>query len=399
MTMACDASSDPAGAVADASTDTADVVADGSVDTTPDGDDVFDTSTNPSDAAEDVADSEVQDQACLSSPVVGGQVYRDLDRSSASHWDQRGAVSNDAPVVGIELSLISRGGNDLRQQTALSCATGHFGWDVVAAGNHIIQLHLPSHEDTTTRNVPRRFPEAAREGDIVMVTFGDSLSHFGPEPWFPARLAALIQPVAAVDNRNVAVPGSTSAQWLPGTPYFQMLEDELQDADVVLFSVGGNDLQQLADLFRQPPFDVAEIVAQGTALIEKVRGQLLTIAHAIRTRAPGADLVWLLYPNYTHSDQWKAILGEYAGVGELLLSDILESMRADFAAIDGVLIADMASAIPPDVISDLLWDEVHLNSAGHALYSRRLFELLGGVRIGEDAGDALGAERGYGLAP
>ncbi len=334
--------------------------------------------------------------SCPDSPLAGGRVYMDNNRSSASHWDQDIADPSDAPAADVTVLLMSPGDGAPAVTSLSTCSDGTFGWSELSPGSHIVEVAVDDPDATTTRNVPARFPEAVREGNVVMVTFGDSISHFGPSPWFPAQLADLIAPVANVDNRNIAVPGSTSDEWLPGTAYFSRLQAELDDADVVVFSIGGNDLQQLADTFDTSNVEPNVLIDQGLALIADVQERLITVVEAVRAQALDADVVWLLYPNYTHSDQWGARLGDYQAAAQHLLTGVLEDMRSDFAAIDGVIVADMMSAIPNDLISDLLWDEVHLNAAGHRFYAERLFELLGGVVVGPAP---TGLSRGVGLAP
>ena len=77
----------------------------------------------------------------------------------------------------------------------------------------------------------RRARRRHRNGAIKLVTMGDSVPVVGDKPTFPDRLASLLGGLAPVENRNIAVGGTLSTHWLPGTSHCDnILLPEIADA-------------------------------------------------------------------------------------------------------------------------------------------------------------------------
>lgn len=321
-------------------------------------------------------------------PAIRGAVFRDEEAAATSRHAH--PALDTVPGIG-EVALKLRDGSGEPLRTRRSCASGAFALGGLAEGTYALELEAPSHQPTTS-NVPERFPEAVAEGAVTVVTFGDSIPSYGPQPWFPARLADRLDPLAQVANVNVAEPGSWSEDWLPGETYFEeRLEPELDHADVIVFSAGGNDLKGLVDRAQTDPLAAAEELPER---VDEVIANLEVIVEAIRERAPRVDLVYVVYPNYAYSTAWNE---RTDGAGELVAEFIqpeLERLRQRMAE-QGVLLADMLGAIDEDAIDPLLFDELHLDEQGHRRYARELFEVLGGVRIAPDA--SIGLDRVFGL--
>ena len=120
-----------------------------------------------------------------------------------------------------------------------------------------------------------------------------------------------------------------------------------------------------------------------SALIEQIKENLSATISAIRERAPEADLVWIVYPNYAMSSAWGEIAGEYQGAAELFLESQLKIIREEMADVSGLMLMDMFGAVEKGKIDSLLLDELHLNAQGHEFYAEELFRALGGVNLAE----------------
>ena len=83
------------------------------------------------------------------------------------------------------------------------------------------------------------------QGGERIVFIGDSLAVEAP-PNYPELLPeALGDRAPGVTTINLAEPGTTAADWSPGSPLFaERLLPELASADLVVVTLGGNDLQE-----------------------------------------------------------------------------------------------------------------------------------------------------------
>ena len=331
-------------------------------------------------------------EAALAAPAVGGLVFEDGDRSETSFHDSQMDPERDAPLTGITVRLLE---GDAERSTE-TCADGRFSFGALPDGAYLLDPDLPAARPATTTNRAPHFAAAVRDGAVRIVSLGDSIPVYSPARPFPDRLASLIEPLAAVDSVNVAVAGSTSDQWLVGGYHHQRVADNVPDADVVVISLGGNDI---LDYFGWIPATMEEAMAllEGLpAVIEQVQQNVLALIADVRERAPQADVVYCIYPNYAGSAYFMAYAGQYSGLVDLALPNLLRAMRARFAAVEGIVLADIWGATQGTDITHLLIDPLHLSDQGADLYAEQILLALGGALVGEHA---AGLERRFGFAP
>ena len=339
------------------------------------------------DAAADRCEAGIFDESPLH-----GRVFVDVDGDVVTRYRFGFEPGADAPVVEPAVELRAAGSD--RVVAARSCADGRYGFDgPLAPGDHLRSLPgLSQPGQVVSSNQAYRLPRAIAEGSVQVVTIGDSVPKLGPDPLFPAQLSSRLQAFGAtVDDQNVAVPGSTSGEWLPGGGYFEgRLGPLLAEADVVMISLGGNDFFALVDeATASSNPDVAALQARFEEVVDQVLQNVVMILDEIRQRAPQADIVWVLYPNFARSSAWKALVGDFIGVVDFTLDRTLRQVRARLVE-RGVLVADMLEATRGVDLDPLLFDEVHLSGAGHDFYAEEIFRVLGGVTIEEGGASVEG---------
>ncbi len=333
--------------------------------------------------------------AALVEPAVGGRVYEDGDRSAISFHAQGMQPPADRPLGGVPVELLGTGA----PTTTESCPNGRFSFGAVAEGVHVLGLYPEAGRTGTSRSLTRRVPHAIKGGGLVIVTFGDSIPLEGGEPFFPEVLDGLFSALVDVDNRVVARGGSTSSEWVPGSDYFEeRLAPHLAEADLIIGSIGGNDLSDFFDV-SSPDIDPDELLARLAdfpTFFDEVTDRIVLTLEEIRSRAPQADTVYIMYTNYARSDRWQELAGEYAGLAAFGLDNALRIMRTRIAQVEGILIADMYAATATEDLDPYLEDEIHLSAAGAVRWAREIFLLLGGVIVGSEE---LGLYRQYALSP
>jgi lysophospholipase L1-like esterase len=329
--------------------------------------------------------------------------YTDSNANDVSTYAGGFEPGSDDPTEGVTAELL---GLDAGSGTATSCSDGQLGFADLEDGVYLVVPSFPEGV-CSQKNCPARLPIAIREGEVKIVTFGDSVPVVGDAPFFPERLADLMAPLATIDNQNVAVGGTVSDNWLPGTPHFEnRLAPHIDDADVILISLGGNDL--LAFL-QTKVNNIQEILNNLEAVLEEVRQEIervveniFTTVAAIRERNPNVDIVYLLYADYslaTSNQLWSAVNGF---VGAEVVHDVLETARDGIPPDENVVLVDVFGATEGLPLDDYLFDALHFNDRGQTLYAEEIFQTLGGVLVGPsplggDPRTPLGAERSYGV--
>jgi lysophospholipase L1-like esterase len=363
--------------------------------------------TTSADGVEDMADG-VIDPSCpgdaLAPAAVRGVVYTDGDSSSSTLYSQRIQPPIDGPMPGVVVHLLGPGGE---AQQAMTCSTGAFAFDSLGDGRYLLRVEDQPGRVSTSTNHARRLHDAAASGHVKVLAFGDSLPAYGPQPWFSERFSdglrqLTVEGGAALEvvEVNVAEPGSETSEWLPGSPYFQQrLVPQLADADVIVFSLGGNDLSNFVGSGGGAisAADLADKVDQLDPFLAQIEDNLTTIYEELRVRAPNADIVWILYPNYARSAEWQALAGEYAALAEFVLRTKLSDVRQHMGDTPGLLIMDIFNATAGVDLNPLLIDPLHLSQAGHQLFADELFLTLGGVRV-EGGEVAVMPERLFGFS-
>ncbi|TNF28702.1 MAG: SGNH/GDSL hydrolase family protein [Deltaproteobacteria bacterium] len=392
---ACDSSGGTAGTTQDA------VVGEDTAADTISGDDtavaddtavVDDTAVADDTVADTAGDDTVAPPSCPEGAITV-YLYEDGNGASSS-WYNQPQGADDVPLTGVSVRLLGAGGEAL---DALDCGPGRYGFVDVSAGWH--QLAVDLDRESTSNNFGRRLPEAIASGAVEMLTFGDSIPHYGPEPWFPEQLTTMMTPLADVDDINVAIPGSQTVDWLPGTSNFNnRIAPHLATADVIVFSLGGNDLMDLAFEANISTIDEAlALLDDLDAELAVIEANLVTLYSALRAAAPDADILWFVYPNYAMSDQWAQYIGSYQDLAASLMDGKLAEVRDRMAENDGLMLADMQGSLDKPALDAFLWDELHLNVAGSHYYAEEVFMTLGGVFVDPTA--PRGLTRMMGFAP
>ncbi len=332
-------------------------------------------------------------------PGVSGRLYIDADATDSSRYDQEWDAEADTPVGARTLTLRGTEG----QETTGSCADGTYAFNDLKDGVYLVEAD--SQDDRCLqKNCTRNLGASVDKGELVMLTWGDSVPAYGGNPYFPKRLKNLLSDLVEVENRNVAEPGSESTDWLPGASYYeQHLVPNIADADLVIMSIGGNDL--VAEMGDADIGDIDGSVEQAYALMVEILENVRTTVEALRVLNPDADYVYCLYVDYSMST-----IGGW-GLADLFLpegtvTELISDARDLVGIDDDLLLTDMygASHTLEAPLDDYMVDELHFNSAGHTFYAEEIFKTLGGVLVGEsplggDPRTPLGQEHNFSFAP
>lgn len=331
-------------------------------------------------------------------PAVVGRMYDDENRSDVSAFLGAYEAEEDAPIEGAAVQLL---GTDRDTETD---AEGVFRFGGVEDGQYVVAPEFP--EATCARkNCAPHFLAALAAGEATILTIGDSIPVIGDEPLFPARVARLLEDVADVTDNNVAVAGSTSTQWLPGAMHYeQRVVPNVADADLMIISIGGNDILQYAG---NPALlgDIPAAIQGARELVIEIAMNVRTTIEAARELNPELDVAFCLYVNYAQAQTnqfWSLAKGL---LGEEEITGILELARQVLPADEGVVLVDLFEAAQDvDVDSILLMgDALHFNDVGQTLYAETIFETLGGVLVGINplphGRTPIGMEPGYSFLP
>ena len=310
-----------------------------------------------------------------------GTVFEDTDDRADSEYAQTaGPGLADVPVQVTTSDAVFSG---------TTCADGTFR---VRSGISPFFVDVQPANRVTSVNDTKFLGPALASGKLNMLVFGDSIPVYGPTPWFPNVLREKFVNFGGVELDNIAVPGSRSIDWVPGSTYFETrLLPTLVDTDLIIFSLGGNDLQDFASSLDAE--SIAARIGELAPLVAEIEVNLALIIAKIHEVAPNADVVWILYPNYATSDYWGALLGNYQSAGITLLRNQLNSVRRVMAEEDIVMV-DILEATADEDLNVLLSDALHLSVIGHQYYAAEIFKTLGGVET-----DAEIVVRGFAVSP
>lgn len=334
-----------------------------------------------------------------SATAVFGFIYDDNDASDRSRYAfEIGAgdtLRDDMPLrmFGVDGAV-----------EAKYCDDGSYAFDGLTEDVYLVTATPGDDELCSQRNCAGRFARAMAEGGATMVTFGDSIAVVGTPgtTLFPDRVVELFAPLGEVDNRNVAVGGSTSVDWLPGTRNFENnLRPQLADADVIVVTLGGNDVMQYIGSFGGIPNDIPAAIEGARDVVRQVIENVEVILAEIRTVNADADIVYILYADYTQATG-NVIWGTVGALlGRETLQGVLELARDSMPEERTLVLADMFGAAQGLPLHDFLEDPLHFNDRGHTLYAQEVFVALGGVLLGEnpllEGVSPLGLDRSYGF--
>lgn len=228
----------------------------------------------------------------------------------------------------------------------------------------------PAEEGRTGRPEP-----LLAAGDRVVVA-GDSLGITGSSRPYPSLLAERIG--APLDVINLSEPGTATADWLPGSELFEnVLAPALDGADLLLLTLGGNDLERALGAASGPdalaPAQSAEGAAAVAAELGRVSDRLQRIIGAARRRNPGLEVAYVSYPDYSGATVWRERLG---GVGLLAFRTALGTLLDGARRAGPDATVDLLAATDGRDLDALLLDAEHLNDAGHRLYAREIARSL-----------------------
>jgi lysophospholipase L1-like esterase len=333
----------------------------------------------------------------ISGATVNGYVYSDLDFNDRSMYASE-MTDGDEAISGAEITLYGAG----EPIATHSCDDGSWGVSELEDGHYLAAIES---EDGLCgqHNCPSRLPRAIEEGQLDILTLGDSVPVTGDRPFFPSRLKDLLDPITSVNSVNVAIGGTLSDDWLPDGEYFNdLVAPNLEETDVVVISVGGNDILGSID---------ASALADPDGAVEDVRDliadtglNVIAISEGIRAINPDVDVVFCLYVNYELAtiSPWDLLPlviepGVFAG--------LLEEARDElFLGQDIILVDLFGASFELDNLDDYLFDALHFNDYGHTFYAEEVFKALGGVLVGDNplSGDPrtpLGLERSWSFVP
>ena len=323
---------------------------------------------------------------------ISGRIWRDADNSDASTYIAEFVDGTDVPREGDIVQLLGPGGTT----EATTCDDGRYGFAPADDGTYLVAPPTVDFDLCMQRNCPRRLPVAIAEGSVKIVTIGDSVPLEGDPVPFPGRVADMLSPLAAVEDVNAAVSGSTSPQWVPGAAYWESnVVANLDDADVLVLSIGGNDflaLLQGADLS-----NIVQVLADAEQLVVDVTQNVREISAAARAIQPDLDVVYCLYPDYSTATQtppWSTAALLPAGT----IYNLLAQARDLISPVDEIIVVDLleASLMLDRPLDDFLADALHFNDAGHQFYAEEIFKTLGGVDLGEPP---LGTVHNFSMQP
>lgn len=340
-------------------------------------DDMSEDDMEPGEDDVDMADIPAEPTLGCEGNAFSGEVFFDHDLSSTSRYSLR-RDDTDELLKGENIILYNQ---DFKLQ-GTTCDNGTFGASNLHDGNYVFGVTDLDGRISASSSQGVRFIEAVKEGNLNVVVFGDSIPAYGPAPWYPEYLEQTLDTVVDTDVANIAIPGTRSVDWLPGVSnyYEENLFPRIADADVIIFSLGGNDLYELAN-GSVDTSDPSAAIAQFDETVEEVISNLKLLITAIRNENPNVDIVWMLYPNYATTERWAALAPDLIGVIEGVLAGKLNYIRRELAHHEKLIMWDINNATKKLDLDAYLSDELHLNKPGHILWSQELFLTLGGVII------------------
>ena len=347
-------------------------------------------------------------QACDAEPdvpVVLRHIYHDRDESDRSAYTDGPGDGDEWASVDIDIL-----GADPASYTVHDCGDGRRAITGLGEGPYLIRPKLDNSTRCTTANCPSRFADAIIEGrtpDVLIA--GDSICVIGPQPLFPERLRTLFAGLTDLNIINVCKTGSTSPQWKPGTSFFrQSIVPHVGDADLLIVSLGGNDVLQFVGNYVQSvgvPSDIEGAVNMAKGVVEGIVSNLRQMIVEVRKLNPNVDIVYLLYMDYSRAENHRfwGLVGGF--LGQDAVAQVLEVARNAFPKdIPRLMLVDLFGRSDELEVIDYLYDELHMNDRGHTLYAEEIFQTLGGVRrgdsmIGGEGRGNLGVESRFGFAP
>lgn len=322
-------------------------------------------------------------------PAITGSLYWDGDMGDQSLYRYALTPQNDAPAEPRIMRFLSPDGERL----VMSCDDGSFGVPSLSEGVYMMIPQMNDGEIASTKNVSHYTYEALKAGQIDVVTIGDSVPVVGGKPTFTEVLKEIMQPFGTINANNIAVGGTISEHWVPGTDLYEnSLKPLLPETDLVVISLGGNDLLHYVNNALSGG-NIQAAIDDFEPFVIEIMDRVLAIVEDIHSINPEIDVVYCLYPNYADSDMWKGQLGFAHSFVSTKVVEALDIVRASIPAGHRFILMDLYGATEDLDLDALLYDQLHFNTAGQEIYAEEIFRALGGARIG----DSLGMEKNFGL--
>ncbi len=253
------------------------------------------------------------------------------------------------------------------------------------------------------------FPASANDTPATLLALGDSLTTgYGLENYVkdgdPYQCASYINTLAASLGLaggstyiNRAVNGATSADLAALLP---SLEEQVKAADLIVISVGGNDLLQALPVIASMAsgktvtaweqaigvlsqmdaagFEAlqsnADFQAKMNELYSNMGNNLGTVAAYVQQTAPRARVIFLLQYNPMKGVPALGAFGDFAGT---FIASINEQISAACTAYNYECI-DVPSVIDHDALglTNIAQNDIHPNAQGHANIAKLLIEYL-----------------------
>ena len=343
------------------------------------------------------SNSEPEPQGCdyaegQNEPAITGVLYHDQDQGDLSLYEA-GYHRGDAFAVDQQVRLI---GANLSRSFS-TCEDGFFAFGALEPGLYFVGPDLEAGQWTGSKNLSPRLSAAIDRGSLKVVTIGDSLPVWGEGTRFPELLAQRLSELVEVEAINAAVACTESSDWTPGKTRFENLREDFASADLLLISLGGNDVLYFASDKLQEG-DLDGLFNGLNDFVLEVMDRVRLIVGEARLENPDLDVAYLLYPNYGRSDTWAAWIGEAMQPTVVAkLAEAIELIRSSMAPEDRMMLVDLYSAwADVEPLDDLLVDELHFNAAGHDWAANEFLQALGCARVG---GASFGLNKTYGLVP
>jgi lysophospholipase L1-like esterase len=214
---------------------------------------------------------------------------------------------------------------------------------------------------------PARHEDLKPAGKRLVLVLGDSLSHGTGDPTgrgYAADVAASLGRRGPIETVNLAVAGAESSD-LRRLVESSNVRSLAASADVILLSIGGNDLSHSVAGVGAPAQALSGIAAARSRLAENLRA----ILTALRAANPSAPIRVLgLYQPFTGS-------GRDARIGESLVlawSNLIAEIALGYGNVTVVSVFDLFAGRP----DRLATDRFHPNRDGYRAIADRVIQTL-----------------------
>ena len=311
---------------------------------------------------------------------IAGQIFYDADASNVTLYEQEIDTGEDG-YNDVAVTLLSSAG--YRELTTINTVSvpGAFTQTLTAEEEYAYaHLNISNSQICTGHNRGFYTGYALVNRDINVVAFGNIVAETGDTKaqiaTFDGPLALTLGKIAgaeAVTMNTAFVANSTASSWLPETgENWSSVESMLADADLVVFTLG---LEEILAASADPVNTDVDL--------DQVIDDIETIYAEIKETATGADVVFVIPPNFSLGADWPLDAS-----GTDVFTNMTGTLRISMTDIDTLILADLYLA--SDVVADfdaLLEEADTLGTAGHIWLANEVFKALGGFVAADFAED------------